>query len=369
MVKRVFATLSIAAILAALSAGSAASADTVIAGPINLGTAANYGALAGSEVTNSGLTTVGGATPGSGLVGVYPGSSITGFPPGIAGGVQAATATELAAQSDLTIAYGVASSLTPTVTGAGDLVGQTLVAGVYQGGVLSLSGDVTLDGEGNPNAVWVFQADSELNINSNSNVVLTNGANACNVFWKVGSSATIDTSADFVGTVLADQAIFVRTGASIEGRLLARIAEVTLQTNDITVPTGCSNNGVVTSSPVVTSGSPTAARLGLPYDFTVTASSATALTYSIDSGSLPAGLTLDAATGRIAGTPTTLGSSSFVVRVSNGVTADTLVTLALAVRPAALAATGMDGSLTLLSGAALLLTGGLLLARRRLVAP
>lgn len=363
MVKRVFATLSIAAILAAHSAGSAASADTVITGPINLGTAANYGALAGSEVTNSGLTTVGG------LVGVYPGSSITGFPPGISLGEQAATATELAAQSDLTIAYGVASSLTPTTTGVGDLVGQTLVAGVYQGGVLSLTGDVTLDGEGNTNAVWVFQADSALNIGSNSNVLLTNGANACNVFWKVGSSATIDTSADFVGTVMADQAIFARTGASIEGRLLARIAEVTLQTNDITVPTGCSTTGVVTSSPVVTSGSPTAARLGLPYDFTVAASSATPPTYSIDSGSLPAGLTLDPATGRITGTPTTLGSSSFVVRVSNGVTTDTLVTLALAVRPAALAATGVDGSLILLAAAALLLTAGLLLTRRRLVAP
>ena len=364
MVKRVFVTLSIATILATVSAASVASADTLISGPINLGSAANYGALAGSEVTNSGLTTV------SGLVGVYPGSSITGFPPGIAlSPPQAGTATELAAQSDLTIAYGVASSLTPTTTGLGDLVGQTLVAGVYQGGVLSLSGDVTLDGEGNTDAVWVFQADSALNIASNSRVLLTNGANACNVFWKVGSSANIDTAADFVGTVLADQAIFARTGASIEGRLLARIAEVTLQTNDITVPAGCSNDGVVSSSPVVTSGSPTAARLGLPYDFTVAASSAPAPTYSIDSGSLPVGLTLDAATGRIAGTPTTLGSSSFVVRVSNGVAPDALTALAITVSPAALAATGVDGSIALAGIAAVLLLAGVLLMRRRLVTP
>jgi len=169
--------------------------------------------------------------------------------------------------------------------------------------------------------------------------------------------------------MVAEQAIFARTGASIEGRLLARIAEVTLQTNDITVPAGCSNDGVVSSSPVVTSGSPTAARLGLPYDFTVAASSAPAPTYSIDSGSLPVGLTLDAATGRIAGTPTTLGSSSFVVRVSNGVAPDALTALAITVSPAALAATGVDGSIALAGIAAVLLLAGVLLMRRRLVTP
>ena len=358
MVKRVFATLSVAVTIAALSAASSASADTVINGPINLGTAANYGALAGSTVTNTGATEI------TGLVGVYPGSAITGFPPGISAGEQAATTTEAAAQSDLTIAYGVASSLTPTATGLGDLVGQTLVAGVYRGGVLSLSGDVTLNGQGNANAVWVFQADSALDIGSGSRVVLTNGANACNVFWKVGSSATIDTSAQFVGTVLADQAIVARTGASIQGRLLARIAEVTLENNLITVPIGCSSGGVVTSSPVVTSGSPTPASLGRPYNFTVAAAGSPTASFAIDSGALPAGLTLDGATGRIVGTPTDLGTSSFVVRASNGVPSDTLVTLAITVSPAALAATGLQDTAPLVVGAVALLLVGLVLRRR-----
>jgi len=358
VVKRVFATLSVAVTIAALSAASSASADTVINGPINLGTAANYGALAGSTVTNTGATEI------TGLVGVYPGSAITGFPPGISAGEQAATTTEAAAQSDLTIAYGVASSLTPTATGLGDLVGQTLVAGVYQGGVLSLSGDVTLDGEGNADAVWVFQADSALDVGSGSRVLLTNGANACNVFWKVGSSATIESSAQFVGTVLADQAIFARTGASIEGRLLARIAEVTLQANDITVPSGCSAAGVVSSSPVITSGAPTTASLDRAYSFTIAAAGSPGSTFSIDSGSLPAGLTLDGATGRITGTPTALGSSTFVVRASNGVPSDSLVTLSITVSPAALAATGLESTVPVLAAGIVLVLAGLTLRRR-----
>ena len=358
MVKRIFATLSIAAVLTALSVGSAASADTVISGPINLGSAANYGALAGSTVTNIGGTDI------SGLVGVYPGSDITGFPPGISAGEQAATTTEAAAQSDLTIAYGVASSLTPTATGLADLVGQTLVAGVYQGDVLSLSGDVILDAQGDTDAVWVFQASSALDIGSASRVLLTNGASSCNVFWRVGSSATIETSAEFVGTVLADQAIFARTGASIEGRLLARIAEVTLQNNLITVPTGCSSAGVVSSSPVVTSGNPTAASLGRSYSFSVAATGAPAATFTIDSGALPAGLSLNAATGLITGTPTELGSSTFVVRASNGVPSDALVTLAITVSPAALAATGLEDVVPLAAGGVILLLVGLVLRGR-----
>lgn len=362
MVKRVLATLSIAAVLAALSAASAASADTVISGPVNLGTAASYGALAGSTITNVGGTTI------TGLGGVYPGSAITGFPPGTATGLQAATATELRAQADLTIAYGVASSLTPTATGLGDLAGLTLVPGVYQGNVLSLTGDVTLSGSSS--SVWVFQADSELAIASGARVLLTGGASACNVFWKVGSAATIETSSEFVGTVLADQAIYARTGASIEGRLLARIAEVTLDTNDITVPTGCTAPGVVGTSPVITSGTPSSARVGLPYAFSLTAATTGTPTYAIDSGSLPSGLTLDSATGLIAGTPTALGSSSFVARVSNGIAADTLVTLAITVTPAALAATGLgDSAPLLITGAALVLAGLVLRSRRSLRVP
>ena len=359
MVKRTIASLSVAAVLVVFSAG-AASADTVISGPINLGTAANYGALAGSTVTN----TLAGSTTLTGLAGVHPGSSITGFPPGVAAGFEAATPTALQAQSDLTAAYGVAASLTPTSGGLGDLTALDPVPGVYQGTNLSLTGDLTLNGDST--AVWVFQTDFDLIIASGARVILTGGASACNVFWKVGSSATIGSSAQMVGTVMADQSIFANSGATVAGRLLARIAAVTLDDNDITVPTGCASSGVVSSSPVITSGTPTAASRGVAYSFVVASTSVPAASYSIDSGALPLGLTLNPTTGEISGTPTATSGSSFTLRASNGIAADTLVTYALALSPAALAATGVDSGLLVAAAAALLLVGALLLRRRSL---
>jgi hypothetical protein len=118
---------------------------------------------------------------------------------------------------------------------AADLAGQTLTPGVYTASsTMGLSGALTLDAQNDPNAVFIFQVGSGLNIASASHVLLTRGAQSCNVFWKVGSSAVIDSSAIFVGNVMANQSISMKTAATLDGRVLARNGAVTLDTNTIT---------------------------------------------------------------------------------------------------------------------------------------
>ena len=354
----------------------AASADTTIDGPINLGTATPFGVLGASTVTNTGPTNI------TGNLGLYPGTSITGFPPGIVLGVQEpTTAVANQAQTDLTTAYNVAASLTPTTSGLSDLVGLSLTPGVYSGDALSLTGDLTL--AGTAESVWVFQAASTLTTASASRILVTGGASSCNVFWQVGSSATLGTSSQFVGTIMANQSITATTAATVEGRLLADIGAVTLDSNIITLPTGCedASDTVVEVSPTITSGAPTAtAVVGSPYTSTVTASGTPTATFSITSGALPAGLTLDTTTGVISGTPTTPGTYTFTVSASNGVSPDTSAEYTItvgantAVSPAVrinaatgeLAATGGDVlPILALSGALLVLGTALLVHSAR----
>jgi len=210
------------------------------AGPtaVDLGTASSFAVLGGSGVTNTGSSVL------DGDLGLSPGTLLTGFPPGqLQGGLHYTDAVAAGAQADLVTAYDEASGLTPTSTGLVALDGMTLIGGTYSGGALAINGGtLTLDGGGDSSSVWVFQAASTLIARSGSTVSLTNGANACNVFWQVTSSATIGTNADFAGTVMALTSISVRTGATIEGRLLARNGAVTLQNNlirssDCTPPT------------------------------------------------------------------------------------------------------------------------------------
>ena len=205
--------------------------------PIDLGTAAGYAVLAGSTVTSTGPTIV------SGDLGLSPGTSVTGFPPGLMnGGVQkVANPAAVQAKSDLTAAYDEAAGQAPaTPVAASTLGGLTLTPGVYSGGALDLTGTLTLDAQGDSGAVFVFQAASTLITASASRVQLVNGASPCNVFWQVGSSATLGTATSFKGTILALASITVNTGASVEGRLLARTAAVTLDSNAITKP-ACSS--------------------------------------------------------------------------------------------------------------------------------
>ncbi len=204
-------------------AGTAAAASPA---PVGLGTAAPFAVLAGTAVTNTGPTTI------TGDLGISPGTAaaVTGFPPGTySGSLEAANPVAVQAQSDLTTAYTVAAGLTPfTTVAGGTLDGKTLVGGVYNGGALALTGTLTLDGQNDPNSVWVFQATSSLVTASSSSVKLINGASSCNVFWQVTSSATLGSGSTFVGTILALTSITMDSGVTLNGRALARNGDVTL---------------------------------------------------------------------------------------------------------------------------------------------
>jgi hypothetical protein len=199
---------------------------------VGLGTAASYSVLGGASVTNTGATTL------QDNVGVSPGTSITGFPPGIVGGVRhAADAPALQAQSDLTTAYNDAASRAMTANVGSTLGGKKLVSGVYTASSSAgLTGTLTLDAKGDPTAVFIFQIGSTLTTASASSVSMINGAQPCNVFWQIGSSATLGTNSDFVGTILAHTSISVTTGVTVQGRALARTGSVTLDTDVFTTP-------------------------------------------------------------------------------------------------------------------------------------
>jgi hypothetical protein len=217
-------------LLLVLAVALAFASNARAATPIPLGTAEPFAVLAGSTVTNTGPTVV------NGDLGLSPGTSVTGFPPGTVNGSQHVTdAVAAQAQTDLTTAYNDAAAQAPTGTVSADLGGQRLAPGVYRSASsLGLTGALTLDAQGNANAVFIFQAGSTLTTASASSVNLVNGAQACNVFWQVGSSATLGTASSFRGSILALTSITATTGATVDGRVLARNAAVTLDTNTIT---------------------------------------------------------------------------------------------------------------------------------------
>lgn len=217
--------------------------------PVRMGTAASYAVLGGTTVTNTGPSLL------SGDLGVSPGSAVTGFPPGkvIHGTTHAADAAAAQAQRDLTTAFNDAAGRSPSSTVGADLGGRRLSPGVYKGPTLGLTGTLTLDAHGNPSAVFVFQAGSTLITASSSKVALVNGAAACNVFWEVGSSATLGTNSVFVGSVLALTSVSATTGASVTGRLLARNGAVTLDTNTITSTSCAAGSTAATPRPSATS--------------------------------------------------------------------------------------------------------------------
>ncbi|MEV6872296.1 ice-binding family protein [Amycolatopsis sp. NPDC051128] len=200
--------------------------------PVGLGSAGAFSVLGGQTVTNTGPTTL------ARRLGVSPGTAITGFPPGTAiGTTHAGDVVAAQAQSDLVVAYDDAAGRAPTANVAGDLVGQNLVGGVYKStGPLALSGTLTLNGQGNANTVWIFQVASTLITASASNINLINGAQACHVYWQVGSSATLGTNSNFVGTIMALTSITVTTGTVVAGRALARNGQVSLDNNTFTAP-------------------------------------------------------------------------------------------------------------------------------------
>jgi hypothetical protein len=203
----------------------------VNAQPVVLGTAGNFGVLAGSAVTNTGPTAI------IGNLGVSPGTSLTGFPPGtVSGGTHIGTdPVAIVAQTDLTAAYVDAAGRPPGTVVAGDIGGQTLTPGTYtSSSTLGITGNLTLSGAG----VYIFQIGSGLTTASGSQVVLAGGATADNVFWQVGSSATLGTGSIFNGNILAQASITITTSAVLNGRALARTGAVTLDSNALTSPGG-----------------------------------------------------------------------------------------------------------------------------------
>lgn len=203
--------------------------------PVYLGDASSYAILAFNTVTNVNNP----GTVVTGDLGISPGAALVGFPPGqVVGAVHAGDATAAAAKASLLAAYDdAAGRLNPAVLPA-DLSGLTFAPGLYKNStsVMLASGDVTLDAKGDTNAVFIFQVGSTLTTNAATQVILVGGAKATNVFWAVGTSATLGTTSIFKGTILAATAITMKTGAVLEGRLLAQAAAVSLDTNLITVP-------------------------------------------------------------------------------------------------------------------------------------
>ena len=231
-----FRAVSVTTLVALFSAGLLVALVTgAHAAPakVALGTADSFAVLAGAGITNTGPTTV------NGDLGTYPTLTITGSASlTITGTNHAGDAVTQGAKTDLVTAYNTAAGEGPTTPIAADLGGQTLAPGVYNSSSsIGLTGALTLNGGGDPNAVFVFQAGSTLTTASASTVNLINGAQACNVFWQVGSSATRGTGSSFRGSILALTSITLTTGATVEGRVLARNGAVTLDTNTVTKPT------------------------------------------------------------------------------------------------------------------------------------
>jgi hypothetical protein len=318
--KSTFARISVAASIVLLAAGPAVA-------QISLGTAQSFGVLGGSTVTNTGATTV------NGNVGVSPGSAVTGFPPGVVvgGSVHSNDAVAMQAQNDLTTAYNEIASTPCTVDLTGqNLGGLTLTPGVYCfSSSAQLTGALTLDALGNPNALFLFKIGSTLTTASGSSVTVINATSSCNkAYWQIGSSATLGTGTSFAGDILALSSITLTTGANTSGRTLARNGAVTLDTNNV-------NACPVVVCPIITVNPPTLPNgtVGTAYNQTLSASGGTApYTFTVSSGALPGGLTLNSATGAITGTPNAAGTFNFSITATdtNGCTGSRLYTVTIA---------------------------------------
>jgi cytoskeletal protein CcmA (bactofilin family) len=200
--------------------------------PVSLGAAAKFAVLAATTVTSTGATTV------NGNLGASPGTAVTGSLK-VSGMIHAGGRAAAQAQGDLTAAYNdAAGRTTDALTVAGNLGGLTLTPGLYKSrsSLEISSGDLTLDARGDTNAVFIFQMASTLTTTSGRQVILSGGAKAANIYWQVGSSAILGTTSVFKGNILASTSVTLQTGAAVEGRLLARTAAVTLDTNIITPP-------------------------------------------------------------------------------------------------------------------------------------
>ena len=301
----------------------------------SLGSAASFAVLGGQSVTNTGPTVV------NGNLGVSPGTAVTGFPPGIVvgGTIHAADAVALQAQSDVTTAYNVLAGqpCNTNLTGQ-DLGGLTLLPGVYCfSSSAQLTGTLTLDAQGNPSAVFIFQIGSTLTTASNSSVQLINGGNCGNVFFQVGSSATLGTGTTFVGNILALTSVTLGTGASVSGRVLARNGSVTLDNNNISF-TAC---GTVALTLTAIAATQTA------FPLTATALPLTATAQALTATPLP--LTATAIAGTATALPltaTAIAGTASSLRLTATALPLTATAQALTATPLPLTATAVAGTQT-----------------------
>jgi hypothetical protein len=297
----------------------------------SLGAAQSF-AILGSTVTNTGPSVI------AGDVGSSPGTSITGFPPGIvvSGTIHAADAAANSAQGALTTAYNNLAGQTCTEDLSGqDLGGKTLTPGVYCFSTSAqLTGTLTLNTQGNPAAVFIFKIGSTLTTASGSSVALSNALSECivgNVFWQIGSSATLGTGTRFSGNIVALTSVTLTTGARVAGRVLARNGSVSLDSNPVTIPCAAAVCPAITLSPSTLPNG----REGVAYLQTITGNGGVApYTFAVTGGALPGGMTLSAA-GVLTGTPTAAGTFTFTVRATdaNGCVGTATYSLVVAAGP------------------------------------
>ena len=359
---RMTATLLTVTIVPMLAVGFGTTAGAAIVPTVSLGTAANFSVLAGSTVTNTGPTTL------QRNLGLSPGSSVTGFPPGTVippATMEVANAVAVQAQSDLTTAYNDAASRPLNATTGADLAGLTLQGGAYGStttkGPLLLTGTLTLDGANNASSVFIFETNSTLTTGSAATVQLINGASACNVFWQIGSSATLGTGTTFVGNILALTSITLQDSVQVNGRALARNGAVTMINDGFTGPDCTPAPTTTTTMPATTT---TMAGTSTTLPPTTTTMPATTTTVTGTSTTLAATTTTVA--GSTTTTPTSVAPTTLpgVTTTQPGATttqpgATTTTPLAPTTSPAALTTTTAPGHLAMVptSTTAPVLTG------------
>lgn len=241
--------------------GSARAATSV-----NLGAAGSFAVLAGSGITNTGSTTI------AGDIGTYPTLAEAGFGSiTLTGTNNVGNSVTQSAKTDLVTGYNNAAGQTPATTVATELGGTTKIAGIYNSasGTFGITGTLTLDAQNDPSAVFIFKAASTLITEVSSNIVLINGAQACNVYWQVGSSATLKTDSIFKGNILALTSITLNSGATVNGSVLAQNGAVTLDTNTITRAV-CLAIPHISVTNVATPSTITSISGTVTHDFTVT---------------------------------------------------------------------------------------------------
>lgn len=277
--------------IATLMASDAYAANTAV---VNLSSASNFAVMAGTSITNVGSTII------TGDIATSPGTTLTGFPQGtVFGNQQLGGAIAAQAQTDLGTAYADIASRSSTATVNGDLGGITLAPGFYRSiSSIGINGNVTLDAQGDPNAIFVIQSVDTLNITAGSKVLLTGSAQACNVFWQSGSGVTVGTNASVAGSFIATNNISLANGALLSGRLLSQNGNVSLDTNLVSVPV-CTPQPTTGSLRVITNVINDNGRTATPGSFTVRVRNAsnTEAAGSPTSGSNPPGTLFTLASG------------------------------------------------------------------------